>query len=358
MIRRNLLATIQLLAVLLLFAAPAAQGAYDPVGSGAARLRFDRGFRSFLRANQLTVRAIAPARIKGGVLTLPIIGGSLDPQVGRGSFETDGGLAFLRGRQRVPLREVRLKTKPSPLIAKVGGSQLKVLSVKRFRVERGGFGMVLRAPQLRLSIKAATRLNKKLRPERPFRSGQVLGSLSAEGSPETVTILEQNRANLQLDPGFAAKLNSLFVSVQPIFPAERADPVLTFPILSGSAISPSGSLGTLKTGGSLELLQLSSNAQVFLRELWTELADASLSAETEVDPAPPFQGRMGRIGSFALEGGAVSADPRMRTITISALNLRLQPQTAEALNQAFAEGKPVFSGGETAGVLSFAAQGQ
>ena len=96
----------------------------------------------------------------------------------------------------MPLREITVKAKHSPLIAKVGGSQ-----------------------------------------------------------PKLATVLESGRATFVFDAAFLAKLESRFVSVNPIFPAEHQGPTYTFPITLGGQIAPNGSEGTLRTGGTVELLQ-------------------------------------------------------------------------------------------------------
>jgi hypothetical protein len=54
-----------------------------------------------------------------------------------------------------------------------------------------------------------------------------------------------------VDPAFVNKLNSLFVAVNPIFPAEHPGS-FDLPIFGGT-ISPDGSLGRVETKGSLEI---------------------------------------------------------------------------------------------------------
>jgi hypothetical protein len=50
----------------------------------------------------------------------------MDPTLGQGEIDQQGTLVFQSDRKKVPLRNLVLKTKHSPLIAKVGGSQLKI----------------------------------------------------------------------------------------------------------------------------------------------------------------------------------------------------------------------------------------
>jgi hypothetical protein len=66
----------------------------------------------------------------------------------------------------------------------------------------------------------------------------------------------------------------------------------------------------------------------------------------------------GRIGIFDAGPGAIAADPRARTVSVSGIGLALQAQAAKSVNEAFAEGKELFRAGEAVGILSFTAQGQ
>lgn len=355
--RREAGAAIALAFLALLAIAPLAHATYDPLGSGTAKLTLDKRFLSFLAKDGIKLTASAGAKRKGAAITLPVSAGNMDPTIGKGEIDTEGTIVFQNERKRVPLRSLVLKTKHSPLIAKVGGSQLKLATSAKLSSRRAGFGTAFGAKALKLSAKVATRLNKKLRPEAPFAQGQPLGTLASNAQPKLATILEQGRATLLFDSAFLAKLDSLFVSVNPIFPAEHNGATFTFPIILGGQLAPDGSAGTLRTGGSVELLQLHAG-QLFWHEPWLDLAARSDSAEVDVEPTPSFPGKLGRIGVFDLGAAAVASDPQARTISVSGAPLALQAQTAKALNEAFAEGKEAFKAGEAAGALSFTAAGQ
>jgi len=345
------------LLALTLLASPAAQATYDPIGSGKAQILLDRGFASFLAKDGIKLGAKAGVRLHGRNLAFQVGGGNLDPTIGMGEIEAEGTLLFQAGNKKVPLREVRARTKHDTLIAKVGGSQLKIATSAKRDTKRSGFGTTYSAKALKLTAKLATRLNKKLRPKQPFFAGQLLGSLSANAQPELATILPEGRASIPLDPGFTAKMDSLFVSINPIFPAEHQGSTFTFPIAVGGSLAPDGSRGTLRTGGSVEFLQLGAG-QVFWQELWLDLAARSDTAEVDVEPTPAFPGKLGRIGVLDLGAAAVSSDPKARTISVSAAPLTLQASAAANFNQAFAPGKEPFKAGEAVGALSFSAQGQ
>jgi hypothetical protein len=339
-------------------AAPVGSADYDPVGSGTAKIMFDKGFVSFLKDNRIQIKASAPARVSGRNVVLPAIAGSMEPTLGKGRVDTDGALVLMNARNRVPFSDVSIRTKAAPWVAKVGGSQLKVATSSQLEARRKGFGSVYIAKRLSISSKVAVRLNKKLRPPEPFSAGQIVGSLSTQANPQTVTVLPTGRVGLDLDPGFAAKLSSVFVTVTPIFPAERSGSALTLPIIGGGTLAPTGALGTLKTGGDIEFLQLHSSAQVFMHEFWMDFGARTDSSEIDLRPSPPFQGKLGRIPTFGLQPGTVTTDPAQRTITMVGNLLILPPDIAYSLNEAFAEGDDLFMGGETVGSVDFTAHGQ
>jgi hypothetical protein len=339
---------------------PAVQADYDPLGSGTTKLSFDKGFLSFHRQHGVTLAAKAPAKLKAGTLALPIAGGEMDPTIGKGTIDQSGVLLFKKGKQSLPLKRLTVKTKRTPLQAKVGGSQLKIAQGAKVSAKRAGFGTSFTATGLELTAKVATRLNKKLHLGKAFEEGQPIGKLKSNAQPETVTILAKNRATLVPDPGFVSKLDNLFVSLNPISPAELSPgPVFSFPIALGGELAPSASLGTLRTGGSIEFLQQGAG-QIFQHEFWLDLGTSSASAEVEIQPTPTYPGKLGRIGVLAIgmAAGQVSSNPKARTISVGGAPLTLGAQTAATFDEVFAEKKGVFKAGDPFGAFSFTAQGQ
>jgi hypothetical protein len=226
-----------------LVVAPVAHAANDPLGSGTAKLVLDKGFASFLKHDGITLSATQGAKRKGSSFIWPVIGGSLDPVAGRGEIDAEGSLVFASSGKKLPLRDIAVKTTHSPLVAKVGGSQLKIATSAKLSDKRSGFGIQFNAKALKLTAKVATRLNKKLRPKVPFSEGQPLGSILATPQPKLATVLDTGRATLVFDSAFLAKLESRFVSLNPIFPAEHVGGSFSFPITLGGQIAPSGSEG-------------------------------------------------------------------------------------------------------------------
>jgi len=341
-----------------LLAVPAAQANYDPIAGGTTKLVLDKGFLASLKKVGVTVGAKSSAKRQGSTLVLPVIGGKSDPTIAKAEIEQDGTVVFQAGNRKVPLRSIELKAKHTPLFAKVGGSQLKVASSKTTKVTRAGFATAFNATGLKLTQKVATRLNKKLRTKDFFKEGQMIGKIKSQALPERVTLLPQGQATLTPDAAILAKFKSLFVSLNPISPAELAPgPVFHFPIILGSQIAPDASSGTLRLGGAIELLQLGAG-QVFQKEFWLDLAGKDTSSEVDVEPTPAFPGKLGRIGTYAIGAGAVASDPKSRTISVSNATFTLDTQTAQTFNEAFSAGKATFAPGELFGTVSFAATAQ
>ena len=160
-------------------------------------------------------------------------------------------------------------------------------------------------------------------------------------------------------PEIAAKLQSLFVAINPVFPAERSGASLTLPISSGN-LSLDGGAGRLAAAGALELIQLG-GGQVLWRDPWLDLAARSLASERDAEPSPPYPGKAPGvpIGPFQLSGPLV-ADAGARTLAGSAA-ISLDPGTAALFEEAFAkpQGRQgVFLAGEPLGTVSFTAYGQ
>jgi len=348
--------------VTLLASATPAQATYNPLSSGTTKLAFAKPFLKVLGENGVKLTPSGGATLKRGVATFPVSGGKFDPTTANGFLEHTGSLFFRAAKRKVPLSSLQLKTsqRHAPLSAKFGGGQLKVASTPKLTVSREGFADKVTVQTLVLSSKVATRLNKKLGLKGVFKAGQPLGSSLSVADPQTVAVSESGKVSFSFDPAIAAKLQSLFVAINPIFPAEHPGP-FTLPIFGGT-ISTSASEGTVQTLGSIELVQIG-GGQVFLREAWVELGAGGYSPELELAPSPPYPGKLGRspVGALSLAGASLSADPAARTVTVANATVSLGANLASAFNEAFA--KPlgrgeVFGAGEALGTISFTAQAQ
>ncbi|HEV7481807.1 MAG TPA: hypothetical protein VGO13_01770 [Solirubrobacterales bacterium] len=362
---RGRLARIAALAFLALLAiTPTAQATYNPLSAsgGQTKLTLDKSFLALLKENKVKLTPKQGATLKHGVVSFPVSGGKFDPTTSNGFVEHAGALYFQAGPKKVPLTSLQLKTtqKHAPFSAKFGGGQLKMASAAKLTISREGFADKVAVSTLKLSSKVAGRLGKKLGLRDAFKAGQPIGTTITKANPQTVAIQESGKVNFTFDPAIAAKLQSLFVAINPVFPAEHPGP-FTLPIFTGT-ISPTASEGTVQTLGSIELVQIG-GGQVFLREAWVELSGAAYSPELELTPSPPYAGKLGRspVGVLSLAGAAVSADPAARTIGVTGATISLGANLAAAFNDAFAKpiGKSnVFVAGEALGTVSFVAVGQ
>jgi hypothetical protein len=355
---RRLLSTVVAIAIALavLALAQSAQARYDPIASGQTRFTFAKPFLSLLKSNDVTVKGTAGATYKAGTAGFPVSGGKLEPVAVVGSVEHEGALVFQANGHSLPLKGLVLKTtrRSSPLSAKFGGGQLKLASSSKLASTRSGFGVASKVSQIKLSAKAATRLDKKLGLKGVFTEGELLGSSTTDAQPETVSIKEGGRAELTLAPEFAAKLSALFVAVNPIFPAEHLGTPFTLRVTDGQ-IAPDASSGTLETAGALELIQ-QDGGQAFFRELAPELGLALTRSEYQFIASPTSPGPVDTGPLLGLGGGTVTSEPKARAISLTGAPLPLSAGTAQSLNETFAkpQGKSnVFQSGETLGTLSF-----
>lgn len=336
---------------------PSADAAYEPAGSGATALKLEKGFARLLQRNGVKLGVTGGTTLRNGKVAFPVSGGKADPASKRATVLHSGALTLIRGSRGFRIDDLMVKTtrKRSPLAAKVGGGQIKLFEASDITVRRSGFGVAIRSVGLRMTAKLAVRLNHKLGLNRVFAEGIPIGSAVTRVQPALASISRAGRLSIEFDPELLAKLDRLFVAVTPIHPAEHPGP-FTFPIFGGK-LSPQLSSGVIQEEGSLELLQLG-GGQVFWREPWADLDSASLSSEVDLEPAPPYRGKIGRvaIASLDLSGATLASRPSQRTLEVTGGRLSLSPEAAAELNDAFAEGKQVFAAGEGLGTVSFSAQ--
>jgi hypothetical protein len=344
-----------ILALLLLVPASPASGAYDPLASGSTTIVFSREFRQLLREHDVKLEGRAGARVRGDRITFPVSGGRLDPVPPRGLVEHAGAVVFRAGNRRLPMKALQLKTtqRRSPLSAKFGGGKLRLADSSRLTTSRAGFGLAATVQGTRLSAKVAVRLDKKLGLPGVFEAGDLLGRARTVAEPETAAVLPEGSASLDLAPAFAAKLQGLFVAVNPVFPAEHPGP-FTFPI-TGREIAPDGTAGTIRLAGSLELLQLG-GGQILWADPYLDLGSGALSAEADLEPSPRLPGKLGRVTLLDLGTGSVASDPGARTVELAGAPLTLAAETARYLNEAFTPEAPMFAAGELVGTVGFRAQ--
>jgi hypothetical protein len=348
-------------ALLALFASTSlASAGSDPIGSGTTTITLSKAFTKTLKQHKVRLVPIAPAQVSHSTLTLPVSGGTLDSATGVGTVDHGGQVKFTLAKRVVLFKDFVLNTTTkTPLIAKVDGGQLNVAAAPAFTSSREGFGAAVSVKTLKLTEKTAVRLNKKLGLKKVFKVNQLIGSSLTKTQPSTVQIQPAGKLTLDPDPQAFAKLAEHHVSINPVSPAELSSGSFGFSIIPGGTIAPNASLGTLKSGGSIELLRLeektSSYGQVVLHEIWLNLAERTAMAELEVQPTPPYRGKKGQttVLDLNMSSATVSADPTAHTVAVSGATASFNPTLAASFNEALANKEEVFKAGEALGTLSF-----
>jgi hypothetical protein len=359
---RKVVSLLGVLALIGVLVAPSAGAAgYDPVASGQTTLKLASSFARLLRTSGVRLEGKGGVNVNGSAVTFPVAEGKLEPVEAKGTIEHAGQLLFRAGKRKLPLRSLQLKTTraSSPYAAKLGGGQLKLSGGAKLKSVRKGFGTSFETTGMLLSAKAATRLDKKLGLPGVFRAGQMLGQATTAVEPATVGLAPLGKVELGLDPGFAAKLGSLFVAVNPVFPAEHPG-AFSFPIGGGGVLAPSGQSGLVKTTGGLEFIQVG-GGQFFLKDLELEVAGGQALAEYQLVLASSTPGPNQAGPVLGLGVGTFTDEPAARTITSSGAQLTLSQTMAQGFNEAFAKplGKPdSFAAGEVLGTIGFVATGE
>ncbi|HEX3041201.1 MAG TPA: hypothetical protein VHP56_03825 [Solirubrobacterales bacterium] len=362
MTRARVVVVVLVSHLLALVAATPASATYDPIASGATVLQLDKSFFGLLRAHGVAISTREGASFAKGSLRFPVSGGKFDPGARKGTVEHEGTALFRRGSRRLAFKDLQLKAtrRSSPLVARLGGGQLKLGPARGLTIARHGFGERISVASMRLTAKFATRLSKRLGLRGVFEEGMPVGSAVTSTDPAAVTILPKRTAQLELDPAMAAKLNDLHVAVNPIFPAERPG-LFTLPIFSGKMALGFDS-GFLQLQGGIEFIQLG-GGQVIWRESRTDLDARTLNPEVEVLPSPPYPGKAGQlpVAALDLDTGAPVANSSSRTLTVTGATLALSDLTAALFDGVFAKNQDKqgsFRGGEILGRLSFVAEAQ
>ncbi|MFN8163741.1 MAG: HtaA domain-containing protein [Solirubrobacterales bacterium] len=379
----------------LLAFAPFASAASDPVASGTTTVKLNSGFVKKLKKNDIKVLKVRPAKLKGHKATFTVTGGELDPTTGLGTLTLSGGLKFKAGKRTAPVKALVVNTAKKSLTGTVAGKKMKVASITGSSFARNGFGVNLTIKSMKLTGKAAKRLNKKLgfsgnkgkskraatskASELPFKGNQVLGSATSETQPSTVVILPGGNATLTTALPTVTKLAKDKVEIALIAPTTLGSagppPAFAFPI-SGGTISPAATAGIVQTAGGLKLSQVwvagEKETNMTLSAIYVDLGAKTATVEVTVESKgldPKLNlGVLGRssIADISLTGATITADPATRTVSVQNATATLQAVTAEVLNSVFA--KPfeaitsakaeTFAAGDPLGTFSFTAQTQ
>ncbi len=385
-------------------------------------ITLNKGFANKLKKSGVKVLKVSPATVKGNVITMPVLEGSLDPTTGQGTLVHEGGIKFKKGSKNISLKELILETATSTLTAKVGSKKMKLATVGTLVNTRNGFGTTVAISSMKLTNKAAKELNKKLgfssKPKKnkkqnkrasasktkkkpkpvaaPFKANQNLGSSSSAVQPKTVVLLETGSASLATNETTVKKFEEapptgLGVKIVPIAPttvsagATPNAPILNFPIgnedptkLLGN-IAPNGLSGVPQTKGGVELVQNlgpAGESKIVLGNIWLDMATLKATANVVVTsnvgeepgkPSPANLGPLGRssIAKISLAGATITSDPAAHTVSVQNASASFEASTALVLNEVFGGPykameipHPEFAEGDPLGTFSFVATTQ
>jgi hypothetical protein len=312
---------------------PTAAQAHNPISGGNTSLKVDGGTAKALAANGVSVKALKPAKVKGGSIDFPVTGGEISSDGAKGSIKHSGGLKFKAGGESLSAKSFVIELNKGKLTAKVGPARVPLLKLdtSKAKITRQGLDTELANVKGSLTTAAARALNATF-DVRLFKSGIPVGKTTTIVTPETVRMTGGDTA-LTLDPGTAGALTSLGISAAPIDPASaNPDGSLAFPI-TGGKVNATSFAGKIKHSGGISLSDGVTTVDL------TEF-------DIQIDDAPDLTAAVGpnRISILDLDLSGLEANvSKGGTITLGNVVATLTPGAASALNAAF--GTTAFTGG-------------
>jgi hypothetical protein len=370
---RMIVGAAAVVAALLAFV-PAASAARDPISGGTTDLHLKKGFLKKLTNLGVGVAGISTGQVGGAKISLPVAEGMLDPTNAQGHITSPGGFQLVKGARSVPITAVELNTLRGALYASVAHTRMQFATLSPLTTGREGFGARIKAGQMTLTQKAATRISNQLGLQGSRRiDAQVMSNEFSLTVPSTVTILGQGEATLEGATAafkkFAEKGVQLPQGINPIAPAKSPKATtFTFPI-TGGIVSPEATSGSVTTNGGIEILKKGKTLSPLMKitNVNVEFTQKTGTVEIEITPNPPFPGATGRssIVELVFPKSAITTNPTTRQITVKGAEAKLQAVAAATLNQVFNQGdekappaSSEFAGGEQFGTFSMTLQAQ
>jgi len=346
------------LAFTLLALLPAGATAYPSKGGGIAgnstvTISLDGKLRQALEKAGVQVLPLKPAGLKGKALRFPLKEeGIFEPRFGTGYAFLRGGIRLRYGSRTVAARRLVLNTAKKRLTAVVSGHTITLAVTDDVKAHRTDLGIVVKVETLRLTAKGAQFLGGELGRRDLFQPHKLLGRavLAAEFFTVPVT---GGTIDFSFDEGFRQKLQSLEVSVHTTGAAVQTSTMplaFEFPV-KGATINRTLTHGDLYTSGSG--MTLEQPATPFPRKVdWGSLrlgfenGYGGEGSDVVTAGSPIGQIDFGESPAFDPSTGTFSAGPTAATFS---------PYSVGLLNEAFAEGRPVFGAGEPLGSFAFSA---
>jgi hypothetical protein len=370
---RMIVGAAALLAALLAFV-PAASAARDPISGGTIDLHLKKGFIKKLTNLGVGLAGVSTGQTSGNKISVPVSEGMFDPTNAQGHFTSPGGFQLVKGSRSVPITGLEVNTVHSFVRATIAGAHMQLGTFGTPTVGREGFGARIKAGQLTLTQKAATRISNRLGLQGSKRINQrVMSNEFSTTVPSTLTILGQNEATLEGSTAsfkkFAEKGVDLASGIKPIAPAKNSK-VTNFTVpIAGGTLATNYTTGTIVTTGGVEILKKGKTLSPLMKitNIQVEFAQKTATVEMEVTPNPPFPGVTPRspIVDLTFPANAIQSNPTTRQVTIKGAEAKLQTAAAATFNQVFNQGdekappaSSEFAAGELFGTFSMVLQAQ
>src|ERR1700760_1695014 len=153
---RTIVGAAALIAALLVFV-PAANAARDPISGGTTDLHMKSGFLKKLTNLGIGVAGVSTGQVGGSKISLPVSEGKFDPTNAQGHFKSPGGWQFVKGAHSEPMTGVGVNTGRGAPHGTITGAHMMFGTLRPIPAGREGFGARIKAGQLTLTQKAATR---------------------------------------------------------------------------------------------------------------------------------------------------------------------------------------------------------
>jgi len=332
-----------------LVSAPAAWGTGQPFAGGQTRLELNRGLDSALRQEDVAIKSLGPAQLKGRKLTMPVASGTFDRETGSATYVQSGGLKLISGGKAVALRGLEFDVSSKGLSATVAGKRMRLARLAGAKLEPNGFDTRLEVKHLPLTRAGAATVNRALGLGEVLRPGSSLGSVNGLGEPSAVQIASGKISMGGPDTVFS-KLESLQVQIGIWGASERwqapGETYFLFEI-KPTTVTPDASAGILEgdpnDGVTLEI-HAPPPRNMLLRGPRIDLAGQELSATVSaLSAADPVTAP---IATLDYSAATFQVRPKVGAFELIGIRAVANQFIADRLNERFAT-PGLFQAGET-----------
>ncbi len=173
------LAAIAAALVISLTLVSSALGASEPVVGGTTSLTVKKGFKKKLDRNRVKLVKQGSGKVRKRTVQLGATGGEVDPDAGQGTVSHGGGFKLRHRKRTVAITRVRIDLGGRAVFAKLGKSTMKLGSLAPLKLTRQGGEVAAHSAKLKLTAKAAKRIDRKLGIGRAIKGGDVLSNATS-----------------------------------------------------------------------------------------------------------------------------------------------------------------------------------